>query len=470
MMETIRTEVLIVGAGPAGMYCADTLRREGLRDVVLIDSGYSMQLRKCPQTMSCDCKVCSILEGAGGAGGFSDGKMTLSLGRGTQNEQLFDPVHQPLLDVIDQSFLKYGHKGVEYAPVEGTPPEFQESKLEFSSYPLRHIGSDGAQDFIEAFMQDIRQEIKEYRPLTRAMQIEVDNTGHVHAVVAKDLMSGDMLRIYANWVCIATGLQGTPWVENQLEGLGLKLGTGPAGLGMRFEAPYEALEPLFSKFYDFKLTYRHGPIELRSFCCNRRGRVVNEHHNTMGIRNVNGHSYLDPNRASNFSNFAIIAKIPTEYVDDPQAYVRRVSRKINRHGKSMPMVQNVRDFLGIDMLRAGQRTNWTASLGRISSHLDEEVLGAYKGYLRELAKLVPDILDTKRLAHLYAPEMKYYGKKVPLDDRWRCTEIGGLYVLGNASGYLDSFVSAALTGIIAANDILGIRMIGYGISDCGIQG
>lgn len=459
MMKTIRTEVLIVGAGPAGMYCADTLWREGLRDVVLIDSGYPMQLRKCPQTMSCDCKVCSILEGGGGAGGFSDGKMTLSLGRGTQNEQLFSPEHQPLLDIIDKSFLEYGFKGVEYTPVEGTPPEFKDSKLEFSSYRLRHIGSDGAQAFIEAFMDTIRNEIKEYRPLTRAVKIEVDTTGHVHAVVAEDLMSGDMLQIYANRVCIATGLQGTPWVENQLECLGLSLGTGPAGLGVRFEAPYEALEPLFSKFYDFKLTYRHGPIELRSFCCNRRGHVVNEHHNTMGIRNVNGHSYLDPNQASNFSNFAIIAKIPTGYVEDPQAYVRRVSRKINRYGKSMPMVQNLRDFLGIDRLRVGPRTNPTATLGRISSHLDQEILDAYRGYFRELAKLAPDILDPVRLAHLYAPEMKYYGKKVPVDDKWRCTKIGGLYVLGNASGYLDSFVSAAVTGIIAANDILGVRMV-----------
>jgi len=150
-----KVNVVVVGAGPAGLFCAEELLSHGVKDILIIDSGKSMSDRKCPQSQTCDCPSCDILEGVGGAGGFSDGKMTLSLGRGTQTEPIFSEEHEPLLTEVDHMMVDYGGEGNYFNP-EDTGVElsnFRESLdkcgFDFQTYRLRHIGSDGAQAMIK---------------------------------------------------------------------------------------------------------------------------------------------------------------------------------------------------------------------------------------------------------------------------------------------------------------------------------
>jgi len=257
---------------------------------------------------------------------------------------------------------------------------------------------------------------------------------------------------------VATGLQGEPWLAEQAKSLAIQLGTGPAGFGMRLEADAQKLAPLFNEFYDFKMEFETPIGTLRSFCCNQNGYIVNENHNTLGIRNVNGHSNLSPELRSNSSNFAIIAKIyPNNLMmESPQAYVKNVAMNINRLGDGMPCVQSVKSFInGVhqeDLEGNLVRTNFqTCDNVYILSGMPPVLAQSFRKFLLALDKALPDGLGQD--AVVYAPEIKYYGQRFPVDENWKSTNISNLYVTGNASGYLDSYVAAAVSGMIAARDI-----------------
>lgn len=447
---------LIIGAGPAGLWAADTLLRKGVEQVYMLEAGSMMERRHCPKTSACNCAVCDILEGVGGAGGFSDGKKTYSLTRGTQMEQLFDPKHTHLLKQIDDTIVCWGGEGISFEPGAEAPKGIEDTRLEFGSYPLRHIGSDGVQDFISKYTRQLQSRGLKLFPEFEVKDLIVDETGRVRGAVGMSF--GREVEFLARVTFVATGLQGSPWFEEQLLSRGVPLGTGPAGIGLRVEASHKALAPLFDAFYDFKLMYEHQGLHFRSFCCNQRGYIVNENHRTLGVRNVNGHSYLGEERRSQSSNFAIICKVGENFHENPQALVRRIARTVNSlpdGNGSSTIVQGAGDFCQgrvFDDLEAHPvRTNFQSVLANIPSALPTAIWDGFRGFLYELAKVIPEVATNETL--IYAPEVKYYGRKVPVDfANWKCTALDGLYVIGNATGYLDSFVAAALTGIIAADD------------------
>jgi len=473
VVEKIKRDVgyhdtVIIGAGPAGMFAADELQKNGIKDILLIDMGKQMDDRKCNESPKCSCSTCDILEGEGGAGGFSDGKKTYSLSRGTQMEELFDEKHAPILREIDDTIVRFGGAGRDFDPLPGTPEEFKGSKFEFGSYPLRHIGSDGVRDLIRGHAEHLRANGVRTWYEAEATHLIVRD-GVAIGILIHDRVRGDTYEVRANRILVATGLQGAPWLEDQLRRNGVNLGSGPAGIGVRIEAAHEVLAPLFDRFYDFKLVYEHGSLIYRSFCCNQRGYIVNENHRTLGIRNVNGHSYLDPDLGSRSSNFAIICKVGLGETHDPQSFVRAIAKSINDLAGGHPVVQTTKDFvhgnpqaekeeniaLREERLEcAGIRTNHQARFGPdIAEAMPNKVRDGFRGFLKELDAVIPGIVSEESL--VYAPEVKYYGRKVPVDfNTWECKEIADLYVLGNASGYLDSFVSAALTGVIAARKII----------------
>ncbi len=454
-------DAIIIGAGPAGLFCADELVKQGVKKILVLDMGQAIESRKCPETEECNCKTCSILEGQGGAGGFSDGKMTLSLGRGTQQEEIFKPEHQPILDYIDEVTVKYGGEGRYYNPGEietDMADKFSNTKLSFSSYRLRHVGSDGARAMIEGHIRQLESQGVKFINNIRVGRLFWSSENRIGSVgfIKKGESSGGSLK--AKQIIVATGLQGAAWFENELLVRGIQLGTGPAGFGMRLETPAEVLAPLFEAFYDFKVEYTASSLlSLRSFCCNHKGSIVNENHHTMGIRNVNGHSYLAENLRTKSSNFSIMSKIHQGYDgDNPQDTVRSISSKVNLITGGMPMVESVRDFVNNSMFphldENPYRTNHQAVMGDIRAILPPDLGDAFTEYLMDLDKVVPGVLGKHSL--LYAPEMKYYGRKVPVDfETWRVKGTDNLYALGNASGYIDSFTSAAVTGVLAARDV-----------------
>ena len=448
--------VLIVGAGPAGMFCADELLKSGITDVTILDSGGRMVRRVCPEIRACQCAVCDVIEGEGGAGGFSDGKLPYSLTRGTQLEQIFDPSCEPILREIDETVVRFGGPGVWYDPISSEPSEFEGSPLKFTSYPLRHVGTDGIREFTSRMGADLIARGLNLRTFTNAIRILIGRDGLTQGVASS--RGGQASDWMSDILVIATGIQGITWMEKQMSQQGISLESGPAGIGIRIETRAEVLESLFERFYDWKLIYDHDGMILRSFCCNRQGYVVNQYHRELEIRNVNGHSSLDPVKRSRSSNFAIIAKIDDRICEDPQQYVREVARSINKEADGHSIVQSLSRFMsGSHSIREDinplVRTNLLARYGAdIGGAMPRDLYHAFFDFIHELYKVVPGVQGPDSL--VYAPEMKYHGKRIPVDfDTWRSRDIGNMYVLGDASGYLDSFVAAALTGVIAGRDI-----------------
>ena len=444
------TRVAIIGSGPAGLFCADRLA--GTCDVTIFEAGLPIEKRICPESGCKDCERCQILEGEGGAGGLSDGKNTYSITRGTQMESIFKDKDSEWLRYIDAQMVNFAGKGIWYNTLLTCPEEFKDSPLKFESYPLRHVGSDGIRKFVRGFIdhleeRDVELDHSEAYPMLN----EKDNqaTG-VHLRRNKKIRW--KLRDY-DIVVIAAGLQGIPWIEDFMRRANSPLGSGPAGFGIRLEMDAEILADLHSKFYDYKIIYEHEEtgLILRSFCCNQRGMVLNERHTDLDIINVNGHSFLNSSLRTKSSNMAIIAKIPETFTRSPQDFVRDVGRNINKVSGGTAY-QPLSEFMGKGSFdwNNSRMTNMQSFYASLHLALPLSLVEAFRAYIRELNKIVPIIQPS---SVVYAPEIKYYGRRVNVTNQWKSKDIDRLYVIGSGTGHMDSFVAAALSGIIAAENI-----------------
>lgn len=434
-------KIAIIGSGPAGLFCADNLA--GHADVTIYETGLPIDKRICPETGCGKCKICHVLEGEGGAGGLSDGKNTYSLTRGTQMENIFHERDEPLLSYIDYMMVKFAGEGIWYEPLHEPPGAFKGSPLKFESYPLRHVGSDGIRRFIRGFTDSLVSRRVDIIYEQRAMP--VINGDKVIGVTA----DGDRFYPY-DYVILAAGLQGIPWIENLMTRVGSSMTSGPAGFGLRLETDAEILAPLFKQFYDFKLVLEQSSdLTVRSFCCNQNGYVLNERHTDLDIINVNGHSFLNPSMHTKSSNMAIMAKL-SDVSPTPQDFVKSLGRRICAEAGGTAF-QSVTEFMGCGS-NCGQdyMTNLQSHYLNIASLLPEFLLEAFRRLIRELNLIVP-VVSPKSI--IYAPEIKYYGRRVNVTPEWRCKDVENLYIIGSGSGYLDSFVAAALSGIIATENI-----------------
>jgi uncharacterized FAD-dependent dehydrogenase len=445
--------VLILGSGPAGLFAADHLLRAGVRDIVIVEQGRPMTRRVCPDGSGCDCRRCEVLDGEGGAGSFSDGKITLSATRGTHTEPLFTPEQARLLGEVGTTLRRFTTGGIDHAPVDAyTALGDRHEDLRAESYPLLHVGSDGIREFGHRFSADLQRRGVRLLSGMRATHLLVTDRRVLGAVVV-DPCTGIEAAIIADLVIAAVGMSGTPWLEAQLREHGVTLTTGPADLGIRVETDAAVLAPLIDEFYDFKLTHTSpAGIRLRSFCVNGHGFLVNEYHQALGIRAVNGHSYLA--RRSGRSNLAIMATITPERESDPKAYVRDLARAINQATGGHTVHQSLTSFA--PSLATGAPIGFASTNPKTRpAHLDQVLppvlVEAYTSFLAKLGKVLPPLLAPDTL--LCAPEIKYFAYRVPVDPAtWESTDLQGLFVVGNAAGYTASLSAAALTGIIAARE------------------
>jgi len=444
-------DVLIIGSGPAGLFCAGRLREAGMSNILLIEQGKAMRRRTCPDSALCDCRPCDVLEGEGGAGSFSDGKITLSATRGTHGQDLFAPQQASLLGRVEQIIRQFAPAVAEYPPVASLAAlrGHEDTGLAFSSYPLIHLGSDGIRAFGRAYAAHLEQAGVRISTGTQATGLLTEK-GRIAGVTVRDRRSRGDAVIPASRVVAACGLAGAAWLEGELQQAGVRLQTGPADFGIRLETTSAALATFTGEFYDFKLARHADGIGLRSFCVNGDGFIAAEYHRGLGIRGVNGHSYLG--RKSGQSNLAIVATITQEHHADPKAYVRQLAADVNAAAGGYPVRQQLANLLPGCQSPAGVRvTNPKTRPGRLQDVLPAALLDAFCGYIEALGQVEPAVLAADGL--VYAPEIKYYAYQVPVDSGWQSTDIAGLYVTGNAAGYTASLSAAALTGIIAADAI-----------------
>ncbi len=449
-------DAVIIGAGPAGIFAALELTRQNDWSVLILEKGFDMSKRKCPvrgeRPVGCEigCRPCSITCGWGGAGAFSDGKLTLSpevggwLADFVGREQLVR-----LIAYVDKIFLEYGAPryvhGADHDLVEEIRQRAMLAGLKLISDPIRHMGTDRCPVVLEAMRKDLTGKV-EIATRTQVGKILVES-GRAAGVELKD---GTIIK--AKVVVAAPGREGSAWFAGQAQQLGIGMVNNAVDIGVRVEVPSLIMKPLTETLYEAKLLHYSKTFEdqVRTFCMNPDGYVSKEAYGE--VITVNGHSYS--NHHSGYTNFALLVSTRfTEPFKDPLSYGRSIARLANLLGEDI-IVQRLGD------LQIGQRTT-TARLARstvqptlkkctpgdLSFVLPFRHLRNILDMLEAMDDLVPGVNSRETL--LYGVEVKFYSARLKLSPSLEA-KVENLYAVGDGAGVTRGLVQAAASGVIAA--------------------
>ncbi|MHB1136774.1 MAG: NAD(P)/FAD-dependent oxidoreductase [Coriobacteriia bacterium] len=456
-MSTEQYDAIIIGAGPAGVFAAIELAqlRPGLRLLVL-ERGKPIAQRSCPaRQRSCvGCPTCAIMTGWGGAGAFSDGKLTLStevggwLGDYVGLDRLTE-----LVDDSDRIWLRFGATTEVHGPDVDTAARLVHDAtlagMRLIPMRIRHIGSDRSPAVLQAMYDHLIEQGVEVRTQTEVARI-IERDGVVQGV---ELSDGAVIN--ASAVIAAPGRDGADWLAAQARTLGLGLVNNAVDIGVRVEVPAPVMEPLTLPLYEAKLIQysRRFGDQVRTFCMNPYGAVTTESYGD--IVTVNGHSYAEQRTGS--TNFAVlVSQSFTEPFHEPITYGTSIARLANLLGEGI-LVQRLGD------LRAGRRS--TAK--RIAESVVEPTLkGATPGdlsfvlpyrhlvdiieFIDALDSLVPGVAADGTL--LYGIEVKFYSSRVQIGPDLQ-TQIRGLYAIGDGAGVTRGLIQSSASGLVAARAV-----------------
>ncbi|MCL5022373.1 MAG: NAD(P)/FAD-dependent oxidoreductase [Nitrospirae bacterium] len=454
-----RYDVVIVGAGPAGIFSAMELveTNRGLK-VLMIEKGKDIDKRQCPMSVrdiSCNkCPECDLLSGWGGAGAFSDGKLNLSPEIGGFLSRYVDTdTLQSLIDYVDSVYLRMGAPPEIYGTDAGTIGEIERlaSRNELILIPskIRHIGTD----LCKGLLKKMRE------TLDRRVEIAFDATAEkilVEGGKAVGILLDDGEKVLSDFVILAPGREGSRWLEQEVKALGLTLLQNPVDIGVRVEVPAPVFEHLTLATYEPKLIYysKRFDDKVRTFCVNPYGEVVKEY--LKGIWTVNGHSYA--RRKTKNTNFALlVSTVFTEPFHEPISYGSYVARLANFLGQGV-IVQRLGDLLS-GRRSTGERisrgivqpTLKDATPGDLSFVIPYRHLSNIIEMLEALDRIAPGINSRHTL--LYGVEVKFYSLQLKLGDTLE-TEVANLFAAGDGAGVSRGLVHASVSGVIAAREIL----------------
>ncbi len=451
-------DVVIVGAGPAGIFAALELSQHANVRVLILDKGHPIEKRRCPmreQGGPCrHCQPCSILNGWGGAGAFSDGKLTLGTAVGGHLAEIVgEEAARALVQEADALYCAFGAPDKIYGQptpeIEALEERAIMAGLRFIVTPIRHMGTERSAAIMGAMAQALQA-----RGVTLKMRTAVEDVlvedGHVAGVRLKN---GTEIR--APYVILGPGREGAAWLVRTAQHLGLRMARNPVDLGVRVELPAAVLKPITDLVYESKFIYtsRQFDDQIRTFCMCPYGEVSTEY--AGDVMTVNGHSYAD-HKTSN-TNFALlVSKTFTEPFDDPITYGKSIARLANLLSGGI-MVQRLGD------LRSGRRS--TAE--RISRSLVKPTLpSAVPGDLSlvlpyryvvnlldmfdALDKIAPGVAAPSTL--LYGVEVKFYSNRLHLSPELE-TDIAGLFACGDGAGVTRGLIQASASGLLAARAI-----------------
>jgi hypothetical protein len=450
-------DCVIAGAGPAGIFAALELVRRNGSSVLLLEQGPDIDRRTCParDTGVCaNCSPCDVTCGWGGAGAFSDGKLTLSpevggwLGEFVPDEALADLVHY-----VDEVWIAYGAPakvhGAMGPKVEAIRRQALVHGMTLVASPVRHMGSDRAAGILKAMRVDLEPRVA-VRTATTVASITVRDGA------ATGVTCTDGSRISADAVILAPGRQGAAWLVEECRRLGIAVRTNPVDIGVRVEVPAVVMEPLTSVLYESKLIYYAHTFDdpVRTFCMNPQGVVSVE--NYGDVVTVNGHSYAD--RKTEYTNFALLVSTDfTQPFNDPIAYGKSIARLANLLGEDI-IVQRLGDLLAGHRSTAArlrrstvQPTLTGATPGDLSFVLPFRHLRDILDMLEALDALAPGVNARDTL--LYGVEVKFYSARPQLDKGLQ-TEVQNLYAIGDGAGVTRGLVQASASGVLAARSIL----------------
>lgn len=458
-------DVIIVGAGPAGLFSAyELISKNKKLKVAILDKGYRVAKRVCPMNKNgipCqNCNPCAILAGYGGAGTFSDGKLNFipKLGKSDLTKYMSESEAYKLIDETEEIFNKFNMDAEVYPSNRAEAAEIRK-KVAIAGAKLlvikqKHLGSDHLPEYIEGickYLIDNGVELIDRADVVDIKSIACDR----HEV---SYVSGKKnATLSAKNVIVAPGRTGAKWVQELADKYSIPYLSQSIEIGVRVEVRKDIMEEITNVIYDptiFIKTATYGD-EIRTFCTNPGGFVAKE--NYYGYICVNGHALKDVK--SNNTNFAFISKVNlTEPVTNTRLYGESIARIANVLGDGKPIIQSLKD------LKGGRRSDWRRiNKGFIEPTLKDCVAGdlalvmphriitnILEG-LATLDKIIPGVANDDTL--LYGPEIKFFSNEIETDNNFKLKD-NNIYFVGDGAGKAGNIITAAATGLIAARDIL----------------
>ncbi len=452
----MRYDVIIIGAGPGGIFSAYELTRANKNlKVAVFETGHALAKRKCPidgeKVKSCiNCKSCSIMSGFGGAGAFSDGKynITNDFG-GTLYEYLGKQKALELMRYVDEINMRYGGEGTRLYSTAGS--QFKklcmQNDLHLLDASVRHLGTDINYVVLENLYNELKNQVDFYFD-TPVVKVEKTENGY-HVLTEQETYEGE-------YCIISVGRSGSKWMQQVCDEMKIATKSNRVDLGVRVEIPAEIFSHITNELYESKIVYRtekYGDL-VRTFCMNPKGAVVSE--NTNGIVTVNGHSYEDPAKQTNNTNFALlVSKHFSEPFHDSNGYGESIARLSNMLGGGI-IVQRFGDLIrGRRSTPSRIRESFTvptlsATPGDLSLVLPKRLLDGIIEMIYALDKIAPGMANDDTL--LYGVEVKFYNMEVEVDENLQ-SRYEGLYVIGDGSGITHSLSHASASGVHVARQI-----------------
>ena len=454
----MKYDVIIVGAGPGGIFSAYELMQKNQSLMVgVFESGYALEKRHCPidgkKVKSCiKCKTCAIMSGFGGAGAFSDGKynITNDFG-GTLYEYIGKKEALELMEYVDEINVSYGGEGTKMYSTAQTKFKklCMQNKLKLLDASVRHLGTDINYVVLENIYRELKDKV-DFHFNTTVDHLEVIEGGY-------RIYHGDTFDDCEQCI-ISVGRSGSKWMEKVCNELDIPTKSNRVDIGVRVELPAVIFSHLTDELYESKIVYRTEKFEdnVRTFCMNPYGIVVNE--NTNGIVTVNGHSYEDKEKQTENTNFALlVAKHFSEPFKDSNGYGESIARLSNMLGGSV-IVQRFGDLVRgrrstVSRIEEGMVTpTLAATPGDLSLVLPKRILDGIMEMIYALDKIAPGTANDDTL--LYGVEVKFYNMEVDIDQNLE-TKYKGLYVIGDGSGVTHSLSHASASGVYVARKIAG---------------
>lgn len=450
-------DVLIVGGGAGGLFAAYEFSKVAPNlKVVIIEKGNSLENRKCPidgdKIKSCiQCSHCSIMEGIGGAGAFSDGKYNITNNFGGDLAKYVGHTTAiDLMNYVDTINMSMGGEGSKrYNTIDSSlKREALKYDLHLLDAEVRHLGTDKNYIILSNIVNAIKDTVDIFTNIS-VTDIRKENTEWV-------LECTETNSFRANNIIIATGRSGSKWASEICSKLNISSTNHRVDIGVRFECPADIWAPITDQVYESKIMYRSPKTgcTCRTFCMNPYGEVVTE--NTNGIVTVNGHSYEDPSKHTNNTNFALLVTHNfTEPFKDSNVYGESIARLTNMLAGGV-MVQRFGDL--IDNRRTNHKRieksfvkpTLTAEPGNLALAIPKLTLDTIIEMIYALDKLVPGTANYDNL--LYGTEVKFYNSCINVDNNFE-TKHSGLYVIGDASGTTHSLSQASSEGVYVARII-----------------
>ncbi len=461
----MKKDVVIVGAGPAGIFTAlEMIRNKSSKSILIVEKGSAIEKRSCPKskTQNCvSCKpYCHITTGFSGAGAFSDGKLSLSYEVGGDLPQLIGAEKaQEMINYTDKIYLEFGAD----EHIEGISNTEEVRKirsrairagLKLVDCPIRHLGTEKAQQLYYEIEKHLLANGVEILFGYECSDIVLED-GACKGVIVTN--GSDTHAIYADHSVIATGRRGAEWLEKICAEHSIAHQPGTVDIGVRVEVRSEIMEKVNEVLYESKLIGHPAPFKnkVRTFCQNPGGFVSQENYdNDLAV--VNGHSYKE--LKSENTNLAILCSHNfSEPFNEPIAYAQKIGELTNMLGAGKILVQRFGDIL--DGKRTWQKELSQSNLkptlpdavaGDITAAMPYRAMMNIINFIKSMDHVVPGFASYETL--LYSPELKFYSNRIKMDEHFH-TNVKGLHCLGDSSGWTRGLMMASVMGVLMGREL-----------------